>query len=167
MSPNGLPEQWNWRKCPFRVIRTVSGEDHSACGGEWVVCEAGGGIVLGESDADSTDAVCRSCDIPPSLKKRQSCLFVVPFRVFRQNGIQSYYSCRWHLNIPSRNVPKNNDWCRGCLHWFPRPDEALVPNTFDFSRRALELFLSGLSAGPPLDKKKFLSKNQRMQSNDN
>jgi hypothetical protein len=104
-----------------------------------VICEAGGGFVLGRNGGDA-DLVCASCDIPHSFNKPYACLFLVPFRVFQKESVRSYYGCRWSLDIPARNVPKNNDWCKGCVHWFPWPPDFPVPNLFKYSRKALELF---------------------------
>ena len=131
-----------WLECPFRIIRLATQESRLASGREIVSCEAGGGITLTEVDEKGVGPVCRSCDIPPSLVKKHACLYLVPFRVFREHDAQSYYACRWFLNIPPSNVPRNNDWCRGCSYWFPRPPENLIPDPLTFSRKALALFLS-------------------------
>lgn len=133
-----------WRECPFRSLRAPDAPIDLACDAEEVVCEAGGGIILGRSNTGGADAICGSCDIPRSLNKRYACLFLAPFRVFQRESVRSYYSCRWSLDIPARNVPKNNDWCKGCVHWFPWPPDFLIPNLLAYSHKALELFLKDI-----------------------
>jgi hypothetical protein len=111
---------------------------------ELVICEAGGGVILGTSSDEKTYSVCLACDIPRSLNKKHTCLFLVPFRVFTEKSIQSYYGCRWSMDIPPRNVPRNNDWCQKCLHWFPWSPDSPLPNIFSYSRKALKRFLTGM-----------------------
>jgi len=132
-----------WRECPFRAHNMPHSSHDPACSPEEFICKAGGDFVLGRHDGGA-DTICSACDIPRSLNKQYACLFLVPFRVFQNEHVKSYYSCRWSLDIHARNVPKNNDWCKGCVHWFPWPPDFEIPNLFSYCQKALELFLKDM-----------------------
>ena len=133
-----------WRDCPFRLIRHAPAENNLSSEVQHIICEAGNGIVLANdvSVANEADIFCQSCDIPRSLKYKHACLYLVPFRVFQDHDVQSYYACRWYLNMAPRNVPKDNDWCRACHNWFPRPAESMISEQIEYSHKALALFLA-------------------------
>lgn len=129
-----------WQHCPFRIERKTAEDAGSGSGPVSLICGTGG-VNLTAAHGSNADAVCKSCDIPSSLLKKQACLYLVPFRIFGSDNVQSYYGCRWFLDIPPRNVPRNNDWCRACTYWFPRPPEHMIPNAFEYSRKARALFM--------------------------
>jgi len=128
--------------CAFLAFRTFS-DDHVNGAFEQIICEAGGGFVLGTTKSiRAAQKVCLSCDIPQSLKRESACLHLVPFRVFQENHVQSYYGCRWYFSLNPQKAPKNTDWCRGCSAWFPRPVEALITDQTMMSRKLLQIFLN-------------------------
>jgi hypothetical protein len=128
--------------CPFLAFRPSS-EDNQQGAFTQIICEAGGGYVLGTTESiASAQKVCLSCDIPMSLNLDYSCLFLVPFRVFHENYVQSYYGCRWYFSLNPRKTPKNTDWCMGCNAWFPRPRKTLVPGLIRVSHKFYRLFLN-------------------------
>lgn len=127
--------------CPFRMYRPAS-EDHQQRNFKEIICEAGGGFVLGTTETAAAQKLCRSCDIPTSLNLKYACLYVVPFRVFQDNHVQSYYGCRWYFRLNPQKVPKSIDWCMGCRDWFPRPQKFLVPGQIRISRKFRHIFLN-------------------------
>lgn len=131
-----------FRNCPFRSVgrEDCVGPKRSA---QHITCEAGGGFELGTADClDAVNSICAFCDIPPSLNLPHACLFLVPFRVFQHDQLQSYFGCRWYFSINPGNAPKNIDWCRGCRDWFPRPPEYLIPGQISISRKFHQIFLN-------------------------
>jgi len=135
-NPAALPN------CPFLAYRPTS-EDHQQGNFEQIICGAGGGFVLGTT-ASIADAqrICLSCDIPQSLTFKYACLYVVPFRIFQDDHVQSYYGCRWYFRLKPQNTPKNMDWCIGCRDWFPRPQRIQVPGQIRISHKFLRIFLN-------------------------
>lgn len=130
------------RNCPFLVYRPASEDDPQETCGQ-IVCEAGGGFVLGtEESITAVQTICFSCDIPKSLNFKYACLYLVPFRVFQDNHVQSYYGCRWYFRINPRKTPKNMDWCIGCRDWFPRPQRIQVPGLIRVSHKFHRIFLN-------------------------
>ena len=128
--------------CPFRTYRPIS-ENRELGGFEEIVCEAGGGFVLGTAQSISVaQEICRACDIPASLSLYHACLNVVPFRVFQDDHVQSYYGCRWHFSRNPQKVPKNIDWCKNCGDWFPRPTKASIPGLIRLSYKIRHIFLN-------------------------
>lgn len=140
MKAKGKPE---WPECPFRAIRPSATETGAEGTGGKVVCEAAGDAILGDAGKGlNTNPFCPVCDIPRLLAHPRACLYLVPFRVFQDGRAKSYYACRWRLDFKPFFFPENIDWCRACRHWFPRPPEHLVFHQLEFTRRALELYLS-------------------------
>ena len=128
--------------CPFLAYRPAS-EDHQQGVFKQIICEAGGGVVLGTMESiTAAQKICLSCDIPKSLNCRYACLYVVPFRVFQDGHVQSYYGCRWYFRLNPQKVPKNMDWCIGCRDWFPRPQRIQVPGQIRISHKVLRIFLN-------------------------
>jgi hypothetical protein len=128
--------------CPFLAFRPAS-EDNQQGAFTQIICEAGGGYVLGTTESiTSAQKVCLSCDIPMSLNLEYSCLFLVPFRVFHENYVQSYYGCRWYFSLKPQKVPTNMDWCMGCRDCFPRPRKTLVPGLIRVSHKFYRIFLN-------------------------
>jgi len=130
--------------CPFRTYRPASEDDQQGILEE-IICEAGGGFILGTTDSvNAAQETCQLCDIPTSLKVYHACLNLVPFRVFEDNHVQSYYGCRWHLSRNPRKIPKNMNWCKICGDWFPRPQESLIPDLIRVSHLFYHIFLNHL-----------------------
>jgi len=130
------------KPCPFREFLNEN-EDGSPALKRLIVCEAAGGHILGSEDqAGQIEPVCNHCDIPDAIAYPHACLYLIPFRIFEKDGVQSYYGCRWYMCINPRNVPKDNIWCRGCRDWFPRPPEYMVPRRILKTYEAIELFLN-------------------------
>ena len=147
MTVSGVPDRTEAKpigvECPFRAIRPSASEEIGGGTRRTVICEAGGGMVIDDADAGPEGKpFCTACDVPCTLAHPKACLYLVPFRVFGENGARSFYACRWRLDFKPLYFPENIDWCRACRNWFPRPAEDLVANQADFSRRALELFRS-------------------------
>lgn len=129
-------------RCPFLAYRPAS-EGHQKGAFEQIICEAGGGFVLGTTESiNVAQKICISCDIRQSLTFRYACLYVVPFRVFQDSQVQTYYGCRWYFRLNPRNTPKNMDWCMGCRDWFPRPHESLILDRITMSHKFLKIFLN-------------------------
>jgi len=140
MGIKGPTDNSDRMKCPFRVIRTSSNKGDTR-GEVWeMICEASGGEIL--EALEKIPIACLSCDIPAALTEKYACLYLIPFRVFENDGVQSFYACRWFLTLNPQRIPKNTIWCRGCRYWFPRPDESLIPNKARLSHKALQLFLT-------------------------
>ncbi len=136
----GIPE--TLPNCPFLTIKRSSENNHRGVF-EQIICEAGGGFVLGTmSSINEAQKICHSCDIPISLKFKYACLYLVPFRVFLENHVQSYYGCRWYFSLNPQKAPKNMDWCSGCRFWFPRPGESQIPDQARISQKFLRIFLN-------------------------
>lgn len=128
--------------CPFRGFLNGDG-DKGPVIKRRVVCQAAGGHVLGSEDqAGQIASVCNRCDIPDAITAPHACLYLIPFRIFDEGGVQTYYGCRWYMCINPRNVPKDNIWCRGCRDWFPRPPEGLIPRRIEKTLEAIDLFLN-------------------------
>ena len=128
------------KPCPFREHRH-EGDDDNPVLENLLVCNAAGGYVLGTGQqTDQIQSVCSICDIPDSIKFPYACLFLIPFRIFDEDGVRSYYGCRWYMSINPRNVPKDNIWCRGCQDWFPRPPEHMIPRRIEKTYEAIDLF---------------------------
>lgn len=127
--------------CPFRSMGRAA-EIQSGFARQ-VICEAGGGFELGTSESmDAVIKICECCNIPATLNLPHACLFLVPFRIFRHDCVQSYYGCRWYFSINPQNAPKNIDWCRGCRDWFPRPPEYLIPGQISICHKFHRIFLN-------------------------
>jgi len=127
--------------CPFLAVRPSENNQQEVF--KQIICEAGGGFVLGTTESiAAAQKICLSCDIPQSLNFRYACLYVVPFRVFQENNIQSYYGCRWYFRLNPQKAPKNMDWCIGCRDWFPRPQRIQVPGQIRMSHKFLRIFLN-------------------------
>ena len=127
--------------CPFRTYRQVSEDELQGLCKE-IICEAGGGFVLGSAESVNATEICQACDIPISLNLRYACLYVVPFRIFEDDHVQSYYGCRWYFGLNSQKAPKNMEWCIGCRDWFPRPQKFLVPGQIRASHKFRQIFLN-------------------------
>lgn len=142
MDPRKSDVPVGFQACPFRTLGQPAGA-HPSGMTKSVLCEAGGGFELGTTDClDAVNGICASCDIPPSLNLPHACLYLVPFRVFRQGRVQSFFGCRWYFSINPDNTPKNIDWCRGCRDWFPRPPEDLIPGQISISRTFHRYYLN-------------------------
>jgi hypothetical protein len=134
--------------CPFLAFRLSSEENQQGIFKQ-IICEAGGGYVLGTTDSvNAAQEICQLCDIPTSLNFYHACLNLVPFRVFQDNHVQSYYGCRWRFSRHPQKVPKNMDWCIICGDWFPRPPESLITGLIRLSHEFHHIFLN-----PPEDGK--------------
>ncbi|GAB4366180.1 MAG: hypothetical protein Kow00128_09380 [Deltaproteobacteria bacterium] len=118
----------NLPACAYRriVASTAPGEDpHVACG-------CSGGIPIGMANGGGEDlaGVCGSCTIPSELDPaRRTCLYLIPVRIWEEDGLRTGFSCRWFASLKPGYLPAEV-WkcCFGCPHWFPRPpQEELVP----------------------------------------
>ena len=132
------------RNCPFLAFRPLpEGERQGVF--KQIICEAGGGYILGTTDSvNAAHEICQLCDIPISLKFYHACLNLVPFRVFQNNHVQSRYGCRWHFSRNPQKIPRNVDWCKICGDWFPRPPESLIPDLITVSHLFHHIFLNSL-----------------------
>lgn len=144
MGFKGSKEKSDGLECPFRVIEASLNQGETPGKAGKIICEAGGGKILktqGEHDG-KVPMVCLSCDIPAALSDKYACMYLIPFRIFGKDKVQSYYACSWFLTLNPQKVPKDTVWCRGCPYWFPRPDESQLRNRIKLSHKARQLFLS-------------------------
>ncbi len=138
----GATSGMHWSECPFRHVEAIQDGEGTAPPGARIICQAGGDEVLGFlRKREQADSVCEACDIPKTLTLGYACLYLLPFRVFREKEVRSYFACRWFINIPPENLHRDIVWCRACRDWFPRPPESLIPGQIAWSRKARELFL--------------------------
>ena len=128
--------------CPFLAFRSPYDESREESF-KYIICEAGGGHVVGTTDSIAVaQKICHTCDIPTSLSLKYACLYLVPFRVFQGDHVQSYYGCRWYFRLNPRKVPTNMEWCIGCRDWFPRPRKFQVPGQIRISHKFRRIYLN-------------------------
>ena len=113
--------------------------------GNHMLCQAGGNFSLGTvgKDTQRIIQICQSCDIPASMSKGTSpCLHLIPFRVFNEHEVQTYYACQWFFSFDPKGAYKQRgSQCEGnCLFWFQRPKNK--PRLFDPKcQKFLKMFL--------------------------
>lgn len=144
-------EEWiedqTLKYCEFRITNNPKkpedmGHYHI---GDHVFCQAGENFSLGTVGVDTEKIIkiCQSCDIPISMSKGTSpCLHLIPFRVFNENEIQSYYACQWFFSFDPKGAHKQREsQCEGnCPFWFQRPKNK--PRVFDPKcEKFLKMFL--------------------------
>jgi hypothetical protein len=124
------------RYCEFRItIDLGKPEDVRLYPvGSRLICEAGGNFSLGTvgEDTEKIIKICQSCDIPTSMSKGTSpCLRLIPFRVFNEHEVKTYYTCQWFFSFDPKGAHKQREsQCEGnCLFWFQRPKNK--PRLFD------------------------------------
>jgi hypothetical protein len=122
--------------CEFRVTENLKrpGDAGEYRVGDHVRCQAAGNFFLGTvgEDTEKIVKICQSCDIPPSMSKGTSpCLHLIPFRVFNEHEVRTYYACQWFFSFDPKGAHRNREsQCEGsCLFWFQRPKNK--PRLFD------------------------------------
>jgi hypothetical protein len=150
--------------CEFRVANNPNKPENMGNYelGDQVLCQAGGNFFLGTVGVGTHKIIrtCQSCDIPISMSKGTSpCLHLIPFRVFNEHEVQSYYACQWFFSFDPKGVHrKRESQCDGnCLFWFQRPKNK--PRVFDPNcEKFLKMFFEAKPRGrlfpPEADHKK-------------
>jgi len=140
-------ESYALKYCEFRVTNSPNKPEDmgSYRVGDHVLCQAGGNFFLGTVGVDTHKIIkiCQACDIPISMSKGTSpCLHLIPFRVFNEHEVQSYYACQWFFSFDPKGAHKQREsQCEGnCLFWFQRPKNK--PRLFDPKcEKFLKMFL--------------------------
>ena len=140
-------EDQTLKYCEFRVMDNPNKPENmgSYRVGDQVLCQAGGNFFLGTVGVDTHRIIkiCQDCDIPISMSKGTSpCLHLIPFRVFNEHEVQTYYACQWFFSFDPKGAHKQREsQCEGnCLFWFQRPRNK--PRLFDPKcERFLKMFL--------------------------
>ena len=145
-------EDQTLKYCEFRITDDPNKPENMGCYriGDHVLCQAGGNFFLGTvgEQTERIIQICQSCDIPVSMTKGTSpCLHLIPFRLFNESEVQSYYVCQWFFSFdPKGTHQKRESQCEGnCLFWFQRPKNK--PRLFD---PKCEKFLKMFSEGRPI-----------------
>jgi hypothetical protein len=140
-------ENYSLKYCEFRVTDDPNKPEDMGNYrvGNHMLCQAGGNFSLGTvgKDTQRIIQICQSCDIPASMSKGTSpCLHLIPFRVFNEHEVQTYYACQWFFSFDPKGAYKQRgSQCEGnCLFWFQRPKNK--PRLFDPKcQKFLKMFL--------------------------